>query len=58
VDSLLNYDKKPENQETLFRTFRSLSNEKRCQYILSGEKWLMRAISNPYSALFNFRPCA
>jgi hypothetical protein len=54
VDSLLNFDKKPENQETLFRTLRSLSNEKRCQYIFSGEKWLMRAIADPYSALFNF----
>jgi hypothetical protein len=54
VDSLLNFDKKPENQETLFRTFRSLSNEKRCQYVFSGEKWLMRSISDPYSAMFNF----
>jgi hypothetical protein len=54
VDSLLNFDKKPENQETMFRTFRSLSNEKRCQYIFSGEKWLMRSITDPYSALFNF----
>lgn len=54
VDSLLNFDRQTENQETLFRTFRSLSNEKRCQYVFSGEKWLMRAITNPYSALFNF----
>jgi hypothetical protein len=54
VDSLLNFDKKAENQETLFRTFRSLSNEKRCQYVFSGEKWLMRSIADPYSALFNF----
>jgi hypothetical protein len=54
VDSLLNFDRAQENQETLFRTFRSLSNEKRCQYIFSGEKWLMRSIADPYSALFNF----
>ncbi|NDJ74987.1 MAG: AAA family ATPase [Chloroflexi bacterium] len=54
VDSLLTFDRRKENQETLFRTFRSLSNEKRCQYVFSGEKWLMRAITNPYSALFNF----
>jgi hypothetical protein len=54
VDSLLEFDRQTDNQETLFRTFRSLSNEKRCQYVFSGEKWLMRAIANPYSALFNF----
>ncbi|MBN1678657.1 MAG: AAA family ATPase [Anaerolineae bacterium] len=54
IDSLLEYDRHQENQETLFRTLRSLSNEKRCQYVFSGEKWLMRAITNPYSALFNF----
>lgn len=54
VDSLLNFDRLPENQETLFRTLRSLSNEKRCQYVFSGEKWLMSSISDPYSALFNF----
>ena len=54
VDSLLEFDRQPANQETLFRTLRSLSNEKRCQYVFSGEKWLMRAIANPYSALFNF----
>ena len=54
VDSLLLFDRQAENQETLFRTFRSLSNEKRCQYVLSGEKWLMRSIGDPYSALFNF----
>ncbi len=54
VDSLLLFDRRPERQETLFRTFRSLSNEKRCQYVFSGEKWLMHAIGDPYSALFNF----
>jgi hypothetical protein len=54
VDSLLVFDRKPENMETLFRTLRSLSNEKRCQYIFSGEKWLMRAIANSQSAFFNF----
>jgi hypothetical protein len=54
VDSLLNFDRREENQETLFRTLRSLSNEKRCQFVFSGEKWLMNSISNPYSALFNF----
>jgi hypothetical protein len=54
VDSLLTFDRQPDNQETLFRTLRSLSNEKRCQYVFSGEKWLMRSIGDPYSALFNF----
>jgi hypothetical protein len=54
IDSLLVFDRQPDNQETLFRTLRSLSNEKRSQFIFSGEKWLMRAIGNPYSALFNF----
>ncbi|MBN1562234.1 MAG: TniB family NTP-binding protein, partial [Anaerolineae bacterium] len=54
VDSLLNFDRREENQETLFRTLRSLSNEKRCQYVFSGEKWLMNSIGDPYSALFNF----
>lgn len=54
IDSLLVYDRQPEHQETLFRTFRSLSNEKRSQWVFSGEKWLMRATTNPYSALFNF----
>jgi len=54
IDSLLEFDRKPDNHETLFRTFRSLSNEKRCQFVFSGEKWLMQATANPYSALFNF----
>ncbi|NLX09889.1 MAG: AAA family ATPase [Chloroflexi bacterium] len=54
VDNLLRFDQHPENKETLFRTFRSLSNEQRCQFVFSGEKWLMRAASDPYSALFNF----
>jgi hypothetical protein len=54
IDSLLEFDRQPDNHETLFRAFRSLSNEKHCQYVFSGEKWLMRSMTNPYSALFNF----
>lgn len=54
VDSLLLFDRQADNHETLFRTFRSLSNEKRAQFVFSGEKWLMRAITDAYSALFNF----
>ncbi|MBI5959637.1 MAG: AAA family ATPase [Chloroflexi bacterium] len=54
VDTLLRFDRLPDHQETLFRTFRALSNEKRCQFVFSGEKWLMSATHDPYSALFNF----
>ncbi|MBN2304154.1 MAG: hypothetical protein JXQ72_06750 [Anaerolineae bacterium] len=54
IDGLLRFDQNNGNGEALFKTFRSLSNENRCQYVFSGEKILLRARSDPYSALFNF----
>jgi hypothetical protein len=54
VDRLLTMDIEQAQSELLFRTFRSLSNEGKCHFIFSGERWLARAMENSYSALFNF----
>jgi hypothetical protein len=52
VDILIRYDQQQE--EPLLRAFRALSNERRCQFVFSGEKTLLRALSDPHSVLFNF----
>ncbi len=54
VDRLLITDREQADVELLFRTFRALSNENRCQFIFSGERWLSRTMMNADSALFNF----
>lgn len=54
VDRLLKTDQGNDFHEPLFRTFRSLSNEKRCQFVFSGEKLLLGSINNAHSVLFNF----
>ncbi len=54
VDRLLTMDMDQQQSELLFRTFRALSNEGKCHFIFSGERWLARAMENSYSALFNF----
>jgi hypothetical protein len=54
VDRLLVTDQQQDHSELLFRTFRSLSNEGKCQFIFSGERWLARAMQDSFSALFNF----
>ncbi len=54
IDRLLLMDKDQSQSELLFRTFRSLSNEGKCHFIFSGERWLARAMADSYSALFNF----
>ncbi|MCC7447450.1 MAG: hypothetical protein IT324_08550 [Anaerolineae bacterium] len=54
IDRLLLMDKDQPQSELLFRTFRSLSNEGKCHFIFSGERWLARSMADSYSALFNF----
>jgi hypothetical protein len=54
VDRLLKTDQGESYDEPLFRTFRSLSNEKRCQFVFSGEKLLLNSLGNANSVLFNF----
>jgi len=54
VDRLLKTDQAADMDEPLFRTFRSLSNEKRCQFVFSGEKLLLNSLDNAHSVLFNF----
>jgi hypothetical protein len=54
VDRLLKTDQGAGHDEPLFRTFRSLSNEKRCQFVFSGEKLLLQSVSDSHSVLFNF----
>ncbi len=54
VDRLLKTDQGAGFDEPLFRTFRTLSNEKRCQFVFSGERLLLRSVNNSYSVLFNF----
>jgi hypothetical protein len=52
VDALLDYDTR--HDEDLFGTFRSLSQEGRCSFVLCGAKVLYFSLHNPKSALFNF----
>ena len=52
VDALLDYDTR--HNEDLFGTFRSLSQEGKCSFVLCGAKVLYFSLHNPRSALFNF----
>lgn len=52
VDALLDYDIR--HGEDLFGTFRSLSQEGKCSFVLCGAKALYFSLHNPESALFNF----
>jgi hypothetical protein len=54
VDRLLKTDQAEGYNEPLFRTFRSLSNQKNCQFLFSGEKYLLRSILDAHSVMFNF----
>lgn len=54
VDRLLKTDQGVGHDEPLFRTFRTLSNQKRSQFVFSGERLLLRSVNNPHSVLFNF----
>ena len=53
VDRLLEFDYK-NNQESLFRMFRSLAQQNYCQFIFSGERRLLDQMTNPISAFYNF----
>lgn len=53
VDRLLDYDRR-NNKESLFRMFRSLAQQKHCQFVFSGERQLLDQIGNPLSAFYNF----
>ena len=52
VDELLAYDL--ENQEQLFKTFRSLSQRENIGFIFSGTTTLVKRMRHPHSPLFNF----
>jgi hypothetical protein len=54
IDKLINYDQKQRQQEKLFRMFRSLAQEGRCQFIFSGERLVLEQLSNSKSPFFNF----
>jgi hypothetical protein len=52
IDALLRLD--TENDELLFKTFRSLSQKGACRFIFSGEKCVSERLRNPGSPFFNF----
>jgi hypothetical protein len=52
VDALLQHDL--QNQETLFRVFRALSQEAKCRFVFCGERVLNGRLHAPDSPLFNF----
>jgi len=52
IDALLRYD--VENDELLFKTFRSLSQKRACHFIFSGEKYVSERLKNAGSPFFNF----
>lgn len=54
IDRLLDYDGQPERREKFFRMLRALSQEKRCQFIFSGERTILDQLANPESCFFNF----
>ena len=54
IDKLLNYDMRQQNREQLFRTFRDLSQRKRCQFIFSGERRIYQQLNDATSPFFNF----
>jgi hypothetical protein len=53
IDALLRLDTE-ENDELLFKTFRSLSQKGACHFIFSGEKCVSERLRNPGSPFFNF----
>ena len=52
VDTLLGYDLK--HGMAIFSTFRELSQERRCRFVLCGERVLRDQLYAPSSPLFNF----
>jgi hypothetical protein len=52
VDSLITYDQ--EHGQTLFSTFRALSQERRCRFVFCGERVLYNQLHSADSPLFNF----
>ncbi|ETW98443.1 MAG: hypothetical protein ETSY2_42815 [Candidatus Entotheonella gemina] len=52
IDSLLSHDL--QNNEQLFKVFRSLSQQENVKFIFSGTKVISHCISNPESPFFNF----
>lgn len=54
VDALMKYDITGNHDEKLFRMFRSLAQEKRCQFIFSGERTILDRLGDPSSSFFNF----
>jgi HEAT repeat protein/Cdc6-like AAA superfamily ATPase len=52
IDALLRSDM--ENEEWLFKTFRSLSQKGVCRFIFSGEKCVSERLKDPGSPFFNF----
>lgn len=54
IDQLLAFDVAQGHGETLFRTFRALAQDKRCQFIFSGERTILERLDNPKSAFYNF----
>ncbi|MEM9558601.1 MAG: ATP-binding protein [Acidobacteriota bacterium] len=53
IDRLLAHDSATAG-EALFRMFRSLAQEGRCQFLMSGERTVLDQMSNAESAFFNF----
>lgn len=56
VDGLLRWDLEPRGgvREVLFRAFRALSQEGRCQFVFSGERLLAERLWDPSSPHWNF----
>lgn len=54
IDRLLKFDNNEERDEKFFRMLRSLAQEKRCQFIFSGERTILDQLANPQSCFFNF----
>lgn len=54
IDRLLNFDAQPENDELLFRRFRSLAQQQKCQFLFSGERTIIEKLPDPQSSFFNF----
>lgn len=54
IDRLIAYDQSGRRGEAFFRQLRSLSQEKHCQFLFSGERTILDQLSNSHSCFFNF----
>lgn len=54
IDGILRFDFQRQPSEQLFRTFRDLSERRKCQFIFTGERLIFERFHDTSSPMFNF----